>query len=140
MKDDFCLTKDTLNVFWELCCDLAKTNKRYRVSIREWRDKRSIPQNDTYWGWLTEIAEQQEVGGSYYDNETWHEYFKKHWCPIKIIPLPVGQSSIKSTKLLDIGEMHFYMSRIERWAMDKLIALTIPEKSEYRKLQDKQNE
>jgi len=140
MKNDFCLSKSTLSQFWELCCELASTDKRYRVKIVEWRDKRSLSQNSLYWKWLGEIAIQQQVNETYFDTDTWHEYFKKYWCPEKIVPLPVGQTSVKSTKLLDTGEMHFYLNQIEHWSMDKMIELTIPDDSEYKNLMSMQNE
>ena len=136
--DDFCLNKDTLAKFWELCCDLSKTNKRYRVSIKEWRETRSLSQNALYHKWLSEIAAQVDVRGVHFDHETWHEYFKKHWCPIKVITLPVGAQRVKSTKKLDTGEMTFYLSQIEEWAIGHHIALTMPDDCEYQKLKNEQ--
>ena len=56
--DDFCLNKDTLAKFWELCCDLSKTNKRYRVSIKEWSDKRKLPANAVQHVWYKQIADK----------------------------------------------------------------------------------
>ena len=135
---DYCLSKDTLNQFWQLCMDLAQSGKRYRVTIVEWKDKRTLSMNALYWKWLGEIANQVEVGSDYYDADTWHHYFKKHWCPIKQIPLPVGQESVKSTAKLDKGEMSHYMSRIELWALDKMVELTNPDDSEYNKLKMEQ--
>lgn len=137
---DFCLTRDTLKEFIKLCGELLLEGGRFRVKITAWKGKRSVDQNSLYWKWLTEIAQTVEVGSSYYDNNTWHEYFKKYLCPEKIIPLPVGQTSKRSTKLLDAGEMHFYLNRIEQWAIDKMIVLPMPDDNEYLKLKNKQVE
>lgn len=137
---DFCLCKDTLSQFWEIVSKIALEGGRYRVTIKRWRGKRSLNQNALMWKWLAEIGEQVPVSDHYYDSETWHCYFRKHWCPVKIIALPVGQESVKSTKLLDKGEMNHYLSRIEAWCLDKDVTITNPDDSEYRKLQDQQNE
>lgn len=136
---DFLLTKDTLHVFFKLCAEIALEGGRYRVTIKKWREKRSVDQNSLYWKWLTEIANTTEVGGSYYDSETWHCYFKRYFCPVKVVNLPVGQTSERSTKRLDVGEMHFYLNKIEQWAIDKMIVLPMPDDNEYQKLKDKSN-
>ena len=136
---DFCLSLDTLSAFFKLCTELVLEGGRFRVKIVKWREKRSVDQNGLYWKWLTEIANTQPVGETYFTSETWHEYFKKYYCPEKTIPLPVGQTSAKSTKLLDVGEMHFYLNKIEQWAIDKMIVLPMPDDNEYQKLKDKSN-
>jgi hypothetical protein len=136
---DFLLTKDTLHVFFKLCAEIALEGGRYRVTIKKWREKRSVDQNSLMWLWLGEIANTVEVSGGYHRDKAWHLYFKKYYCPVKIISLPVGQESVKSTKLLDVGEMHFYLNRIEQWAIDKMIVLPMPDDNEYQKLKDKSN-
>ena len=50
----------------------------------------------------------------------------------------MGQESVKSTAKLDKGEMSHYMSRIELWALDKMVELTNPDDSEYNKLKMEQ--
>jgi len=90
--------------------------------------------------WLTVIQDEQDCAGSYYDKKIWHTYFKKHLCPVKIIALPVGQESVKSTKLLDVGEMHFYLNKIEQWAIEKMLVLPMPDDNEYSKLKNRQVE
>ena len=110
-----------------------------RVDFKEWRDKRSLSQNKLYWQWLNEISQTQKVNDEYFDSETWHEYFKKYWCPEKYLDLPVGSTSIKSTTKLDKGEMHHYLNKIEQWCMDKNINITIPINCEYEQLKNIQN-
>ena len=46
---------------------------------------------------------------------------------------------ILSTKLLDTGEMHHYLTQIEHWAMSRGFKLTIPINSEYQDLINRQN-
>jgi len=135
---DYCLSKDTLPAFIKACTELSGTDNRYRVNIIEWKDKRSLNQNSLLWLYLNEIANSVPIDNEYFDSETWHAYFKRWYCPTKIIALPVGTDSVKSTKLLDKGEMNYYLNKIEMWAMDKDITLTTPDDCEYRKLQREQ--
>ena len=118
----------------------SSPNIAYRVSIKQRKEKRSLSQNSLYWKWLGEVAKQQNVSK---DPEIWHEIFKKYYCPEKLIEIPIvgiEPLRVKSTKKLDIGEMTFYLNRIENFCIDRGIRLTIPESSEYRQLMDRQND
>ena len=57
---NFKLTANSIGLFiaelWKL--DLTKA---YRVTVVQWREKRSNDQNSLYWKWLGEIAKQQSV-------------------------------------------------------------------------------
>lgn len=111
----------------------ANPNKKYRVNIVEWREKRSLSQNSMYWLWCTEIAKQWDVTE---DNEIVHEAFKNYFCPEKVIN---EHLKIKSTKKLDVGEMHHYLNRIEEFCINRGFKITIPEDSEYARLLQEQN-
>lgn len=128
---DFKLTANSIGLFiqelWKL--DLTKA---YRVSVVGWREKRSLSQNSLYWKWLDEIAKQQNVSD---DPEIWHEIFKKYYCPEKVINEHI---TIKSTKKLDLGDMHFYLNKVERYCMERGYLITIPNDCEYKQLLDKQ--
>lgn len=114
-------------------------NKAYRVNIVGWRESRSISQNSLYWKWLTEISNQAKIDGQKFKPDVWHEYFKKYYCPAKLIDMPAGPpSEIISTTKLDTGEMHYYLNKIEYWAQDKAYTLTIPIECEYRELLERQ--
>ena len=112
----------------------ANPNKKYRVSVKEWRENRSLSQNNLYWKWLGEIAKQWEVSN---DSEIIHEIFKKYYCPEKVINEHI---KIKSTKKLDVGEMHFYLNKIEEFCINRGFNITIPEDSEYAQLLRSQNQ
>lgn len=71
--------------------------------------------------------------------EMWHEVFKKYYCPLKAISNERASIEIKSTKMLDKGEMVFYLNKIESWCFDRGIKLTIPEDSVYASLMNEQN-
>lgn len=139
---DFCLTQSSIGQFIQLVYDLMKEPKKYRVNIVEWRDKRSLSQNNMYWKWLGEIDKQSPLkcdSGSFKGSELWAEVFKKYYCPAKTITNGETELEVKSTTLLDVGEMTFYLNKIEQWCIDRGITLTIPQDSEYYKLMEKQN-
>ena len=53
--------------------------------------------------------------------------------------MPAGKDVIvKSTKLLDVGEMCHYMTQIHNWATGHMLVLPVPENSEYKQNLDKQ--
>ena len=56
--DDFCLHETTKAQLWPVLKELVASGKRYRVSIKEWHDKRSVSQNALLWKWNGEIAGQ----------------------------------------------------------------------------------
>lgn len=47
---------------------------------------------------------------------------------------------VKSTRQLDIGEMHKYLTDIDQWAHQKGLRLTIPDNCEYLDLKRRQEE
>ena len=137
---NFRLTANSIGLFiaelWKL--DLTKA---YRVTIVQWREKRSNDQNSLYWKWMAELSKQAHVNGNKFSGEVWAEFFKKYYCPDKLIDMPLGEAStVKSTTNLDTGEMHHYLNKIQAWCMSEGYSLTIPENSEYQQLLDKQEE
>ncbi len=72
---DFKLTISSLGYFTAQLTKLvtASPNKSFRVSVKVWRESRSLSQNSLYWKWLGEIAKQWEVSN---DPEILHEIFK----------------------------------------------------------------
>lgn len=102
---------------------------------------RSLNQNSTYWMWLGELSHQIKLKvGDVYSVDDLHEWFKEKFCPNKIITMGKNSISIKSTKKLDTGEMHFYMNQLHEWAVNAGFALTVPIESEYRKIIERQSE
>ena len=139
---DFRLNMANFGLFMTQLNELLASSKTYRVNIVEWREKRSLSQNSLYWKWLGEINKQSPLSvkdSTLNGSELWHEVFKKYYCPVKAITNGNNQIEVKSTKLLDVGEMTFYLNKIENWCMDRGINLTIPEDSEYYQLMNYQN-
>lgn len=117
------------------------SGSRLCVEVKKWVDKRSIPQNSTYHMWLGEIAKQvNRRTDSAVDPEDLHEYMKGIYCPVRTVQLGDKTISIKSTKRLDKGEMFHYMTKIEAWAAERKIILTVPYGSDYQRIRDEQEE
>lgn len=139
---DFKLTLNSIGwLVTELTKLLKDSNKAFRVNIVEWREKRSLSQNSLYWKWLEEINKQSPLvieGSKVKGAELWHEVFKKYYCPVKNITNGENILPIKSTKILGVGEMTFYLNKIESWCIDRGLTLTIPESSEYYELMNEQ--
>ncbi len=140
---DFKLTISSLGWFISELTKMitSKQNKAYRVCVVEWREKRSLSQNALYHKWLDEISKQARVNGKLFSVDVWHEYFKKYYCKPTVIDMPAGEPvTIITTTKLDVGEMHHYLNKIERWAQDKAFTLTIPLNCEYRELLERQDD
>lgn len=104
--------------------------------------KRSLNQNSLYWKWLGEISSQLRVRiKQSHDTDTLHEYMKLQYCPCKEVQLGSNSKpiSIRSTKRLDKGEMHRYLSLIEQWSVERGFRLTMPGDCEYVQLREVQN-
>ena len=119
--------------------ELLASGKAYRVNVKEWREQRSLSQNSLMWVWLDIISKELKPNDQQHSNEVWHEYFKMYFCPQKIVAMPAGRDLVvKSTKLLDVGEMCHYMTQIHNWAAGHFLVLPVPENSEYKQNLDKQ--
>ena len=119
--------------------EALKHNNALRVNVVGWREKRSLSQNALYWVWLDVISSELKPNDQQHKDEVWHEYFKQYFCPAKSITMPAGKDLVvKSTKLLDVGEMCHYMTQIHNWAAGHMFVLPVPENSEYKQNLDKQ--
>lgn len=137
--DDLCLHSSNIKAIFQKLLELVASGKRYRIIIKIWKDKRSIDQNSLNWMWCTEIAEQaNKYSEEVITAEDVHELYKGLFCPEKVKTVLGVKVKVKSTKLLDTGEMHFYLNQIEYDAHSKGLTLTIPSNSEYKKLKDEQ--
>ena len=140
---DYQLTQGNAGHFINEVTKLLREPGKWRVNIVKWREKRSLSQNSMMWMWLAEIDKQRPLKcdtGEFTGSELWHEVFKKYYCPIKQITDGDNYMVIKSTKLLDVGEMTYYLNQIETWCIDRGLTLTIPEDSEYYGLMRGQNQ
>lgn len=140
---DFKLCVNSLGYFVSEATKMvtSKKDSGWRVSIKPWRESRSLSQNSLYWKWMGELAPQAKINGKQFSPEIWAEFFKKWYCPSKSVEMPLGESSTtKTTTNLDAGEMHHYLNNIQAWCMSSGYHLTIPSNSEYQQLIDKQEQ
>lgn len=100
--------------------------KEIELTIDKKRKKRTLPQNDFYFGVVVEIL-RQELG---YGKEEMHEALKCEFLMdySKALPYP------RSTTTLSTEEFWAYIEEIQRWASDfHSIDIPDPEKVDYRK-------
>jgi len=95
----------------------ARAGKPLAVTVAEHKQKRSTDQNARYWALLSEIAEQVEVGGKYFDRDVWHEWMKDRFGtkvegPTGLLPA--------STSQMNTEQFAKYMTQVEVFAVQEL--------------------
>lgn len=148
MMDDICLHKSSLKASLNIIEQyVLSSDKPLRASFKEWRNRRSIDQNSLSHMWYSEIAEQASKRDGDYTftldevkkklKETFLGYEK-----VETKDLITGEEKVeqrlRKTSELDTGDMHFYLSQVEVWAIDRGFKVTIPRKSEYNELKNRQ--
>ncbi|WP_240122716.1 recombination protein NinB [Pseudomonas aeruginosa] len=107
---------------FELCKQLMQKNgTSYELVIRPLKSKRSIEQNKRYWSLLRELAAVAWVDGRQFDDQVWHEQFKRWFIGCKDVKLPDGSTELRgiSTTKLTVDEFGIYMTKIEAWAAEQ---------------------
>lgn len=103
-------------------------SKEWAVEIKQYRKKRTNPQNALYWKWVHKIA--TETGN---EPELIHEYMKEKFLPPQTITI-AGQSAEVpgSTTKINTKDMTDFMNWVEQWAASELgIILPHPEDQYY---------
>lgn len=105
---------------------------------------RSLSQNDLYWMWLDEMCEHvKEKLGAEYSKEEMHDSMRHAFLGYDE-PRTIGKITVKpqlkSTTKLTVGEMYFYMNKIDMYAAQSLgLYLTRPSDCQYEKLKRKED-
>lgn len=144
--DDLCLHKSTFDIVGRKFNELINTGKKYRVIVREWKEKRSLSQNDLSHMWYGEISSQLIKSGRNYCTPEWVKRNLKKtylgYVEVEYTDFVTGEietrHELRHTADLDVGEMHYYLQQIEAWCGQMSIEITIPDSSEYRQLQKRQ--
>ena len=141
MSSEFIITSsDDIKVIGSVLVDHFDSEASPVKVIIKPCSNRSLKQNSTYWLWLGELSHQIKLKTrESYSTDDLHEWFKNKFCPDKLITLGKQSLSVKSTKKLDTGEMHFYMNQLFEWAVNAGFKLTVPIHSEYREIMERQN-
>jgi hypothetical protein len=95
----------------------ARAGRPLVVTVAEHKQKRSSDQNARYWALLSEIAEQVQVGGKYFDRDVWHEWMKDRFAPK--IDGPTGLLA-GSTSQMNTEQFNQYMTQVESFAVQEL--------------------
>ena len=142
--DDLCLHSSNIKSIFSTLIELVKSEKRYRLTIKIWKDKRTIDQNSLSHMWYTDIAKQanQRLKTNSYTMDSVKHDLKEMFLGYEEIEhknVITGEMTKKleliKTSDLDIGEMHFFLQQVETWSYQNGFKLRIPNDSEYRKLQ-----
>ncbi|MBC9130702.1 recombination protein NinB [Frischella sp. Ac13] len=142
--DDLCLHSSNIKSIFSTLIELVKSEKRYRLTIKIWKDKRTIDQNSLSHMWYTDIAKQanQRLKTNSYTMDSVKHDLKEMFLGYEEIEhknVITGEMTKKleliKTSDLDIGEMHFFLQQVESWSYQNGFKLRIPNNSEYRKLQ-----
>jgi hypothetical protein len=149
MIEDVCLHKSNIKAVFKLLADLVLSDKRYRLIIKIWKDKRSIDQNSLSHMWYDDIAKQanRRSKEDVYTLESVKADFKKMFLGYQEVEhknvitgeITTTQELVKTSEL-DVGEMHFYLQQIETWSYQNGFELRMPRDSEYQKIKNKQVE
>lgn len=131
-KEGIRLHKSNFSAIGQQLQPLLESGECYRLTLKPWKDKRSLSQNSLMWMWNTDISIQvNAISTEKLSKEEIHEFLKGMFCPEKEIEI-LGESKIvRSTKLLNSEEMTFYLRRIEVWCLNKGLKIRIPSNSEY---------
>lgn len=144
--DDFCLHTSTFKQLGATLQILITSGKKYRVTVCEWREKRSLNQNALSHMWYGEISTYLIKSGRTDATPAWvKRNLKKTYLgceEVEYTDFATGEKvkmwEPRHTSKLDTGDMHFFLSQVEMWAAEFGLALTIPNGCEYSNLKQKQ--
>ncbi len=118
----------------------------YRLILKPWREKRSLPQNALSHMWYAEISEYLIQSGRTDATPGWvkRNLKKTYLGSVEVIytDFITGEKETtwepRHTSNLDTGEMHDFLCKVEAWCAQFGLALTIPYGCEFQQLRDKQ--
>ncbi|WP_017346139.1 YbcN family protein [Pantoea sp. A4] len=147
-KDGIRLHQSNFRAIGEQLLPLLATGQCYRLTLKPWKEKRSLSQNSLAHLRFNEISEYLIKSGRTDATPAWvKRNLKRTYLGCEEVTYTdfvtgekVTTYEPRHTSGLDTGEMHFFLNQVERWCMQFGLALTIPHDSEYQKLKEKQNE
>ncbi|RPE02970.1 hypothetical protein BBB56_06090 [Candidatus Pantoea deserta] len=141
------LHRSNFNAIGQQILPMLDSGETYRLIIKPWREKRSLNQNALSHMWYSEISDWLIRRGKDFASPEWVKDAMKHtylgYVEREMVDVVTGEStvirSLRHTSDLDTGDMHFYLTQVEGWALNLGCKLTVPADSEYMKLKEKQN-
>lgn len=146
-KDGIRLHRSNFNAIGQQLLPLLESGDCYRLILKPWRDKRSLSQNALSHVWYEQLSEYLIRRGKTIATKEWVKDAMKHtylgYEQREMVDVVTGEkttiSSLRHTSDLDTGEMHFFLTQVEGWALNIGCKLTVPADSEYMNLKEKQN-
>jgi hypothetical protein len=104
--------------------------KRFIITLKEQKRKRSVNQNAYYWGVVVAaITQMFRDAGNYVDGEDVHEFLKLRVAKLsRMIVTPDGEvhKSLGSTTKLSTMEFEVYLERVRAWAAEYGCIIPLP--------------
>lgn len=146
-KDGIRLHRSNFNAIGQQILPMLDSGETYRLIIKPWREKRSLNQNALSHMWYSEISDWLIRRGKNFASPEWVKDAMKHtylgYVEREMVDVVTGETtvirSLRHTSDLDTGDMHFYLTQVEGWALRLGCKLTVPADSEYMNLKEKQN-
>ncbi|MCA6998193.1 YbcN family protein [Dickeya solani] len=145
-QDGIRLHQSNFHAVGQQISELLAGGDCYRLTLKPWREKRSIPQNATLHMWFGEISEYLIQSGRADATPEWvKRNLKKTYLgctEVTYTDFVTGEKTTtwepRHTAELDTGEMHFFMTQVEAWCAQFGLALTVPIGCEYQQLKQRQ--
>ncbi|WP_276724166.1 YbcN family protein [Pantoea septica] len=146
-KDGIRLHRSNFSAIGQQILPMLDSGETYRLIIKPWREKRSLNQNALSHMWYSEISDWLIRRGKTFASPEWVKDAMKHtylgYVEREMVDVVTGETtvirSLRHTSDLDTGDMHFYLTQVEGWALSLGCKLTVPADSEYMNLKEKQN-
>lgn len=105
--------------------------KKWELTVKRHRKRRSLSQNRMYWAWVTEVADAVSDYTGYEKDEV-HEFFKQNFIPGRRVAIAGMEAVHRTTTKLNTKEMSEYCERIHHWAsMEVGLNLPLPPERGY---------
>lgn len=145
-KDGIRLHRSNFSAIGQQILPMLDSGETYRLIIKPWREKRSLNQNALSHMWYSEISDWLIRRGKTFASPEWVKDAMKHtylgYVEREMVDVVTGETtvirSLRHTSDLDTGDMHFYLTQVEGWALSLGCKLTVPADSEYMNLKEKQ--
>lgn len=143
MMGEFWLIKDPLEIkdrikaFQIYLEDEWHWDKPVSWQVKEYKPRRSLSQNDLFHVWCRDMTRYFKKNNGFSGDEKEMKMILKYKF-LGTEDIEIGNTTIpaqvRGTANLDRGEMLYFMTQVEAWAIDHGVKLTKPTNSEYSKL------
>ncbi|KLU14710.1 MULTISPECIES: YbcN family protein [Xenorhabdus] len=147
MEHDFLFHESTKELAWKHLKEVLATNQPHRITIKPWKNTRTLSQNATLHMWFGEISYFLKSNGAKFSPDEVKEMMKHTFLGYEVVERIDARTqevervrTLRQTSRLDTGEMFRFMERVEQWAVGIGCFVTVPDDSEYMKLKQEQNQ